>query len=146
MFKQLFASWKVWGHGLLLAVLGAVLAAAEPMLHASTLPGMNEIQTVLCIGLAAGLSYLVKNVLSQGTPNGSSLFSLGAVDIGYMIFQVILSGIFTSVIALLAAHQLPTLAQLWTIVLGAFGNGLTYLVKNFVTNSQGKLAPEPAPK
>ena len=144
MFKTLFSSWKVWGHGLLLAVLGAVFTA----LTGQHIPGLSEANMLIMVALSAAIGYLMKNVFTQGVPNGSTLFSLSLADIGYMVFQFIVTGILTAVGTTLALWQFPTLAQLGAIAWTAITNALIYLAKNYlITNSQGQiLTPEPATK
>ncbi len=143
MFTQLFANWKTWGHGLLLAVLGAVGALLMPMLQAGTFPGFSELQMVLAVGLAAGITYILKILAAQGTPNGTALFKLGLPDIIYTIFQTIVSGILLALVPIFQSGKLPSLAELKTIAIAGAINGMVYLFKNFFTNSQGALGPEP---
>ncbi len=139
MFQKVFSSWKVWGHGLLLAVLGALAAAFT----GQSIPGVSEVNMLIMVALSAGIAYLIKNVFTQTVPNGSSLFRLSLVDVGYMVLQFVLTGILTAVLATLATWHFPTLAGLEAIAWTAVTNAVVYLAKNFVTNSQGQLASEP---
>ncbi len=140
MFKQVFSNWKVWGHGLLLAVLGAVGAG----ITGQHIAGISEANTLLMVAASAAIGYLIKNVLTQTVPNGSNIFSLNIVDIGYMVLQFVLTGILTAIGTMLATWHFPTLTQLVAISWMAVTNAIIYLAKNFVTNSQGQLAAEPS--
>ena len=144
MFKQLFTSWKVWGHGLLLAVLGAMASLLLPILQAGTFPGFSQLQMMLAVGLAAAATYFLKVLATQGAPNGTPLFSLGLSDLLFMLFQTIVSGVLMSLVPILKSGRFPTSAELKTISVAAILNGAAYLLKNFFTNSQGVIAPEPS--
>ncbi len=144
MFTQLLANWKTWAHGLLLAVLGAVGALLMPTLQAGNFPGFSEMQMMLAVGLAAGITYILKILAAQGTPNGTALFKLGLPDILYMVFQTVFSAVLLALVPIFQSGKLPSLVELKTIVVAGAINGLVYLFKNFFTNSQGAIAPEPA--
>ncbi len=139
MFQKVFSTWRVWGHGLLLAVLGALATA----LTGQSIPGVTEAHMLVMVALSAGIAYLIKNVLTGTIPNGSSLFSLNLTDIAFMVLQFVMTGILTAVLAILATWHFPTLAGLEAIAWTAVTNAVVYLAKNFVTNSQGQLASEP---
>ncbi|MBU2177504.1 MAG: hypothetical protein KJ556_20620 [Gammaproteobacteria bacterium] len=51
----------------------------------------------------------------------------------------ILSSVLSSAVVILQAGNLPTLAQLKTIALIGVSAGVSYLVKNLLTNSEDKL-------
>lgn len=139
MFQKVFGNWKIWGHALLVAVIAAVVSSMD----VTPLAGMTHLMMMTDIALATALTYLVKHVFTQGLPNGSSLFSLSPLDILYTIFQTVGSGLIVAVVATLQTHGFPSLAELGTISWAAVQSGLIYLVKNFMTNSQGAMAIEP---
>lgn len=138
MFSKVLSNWKVWAHGLLLAVVGAVVTG----LTGQSIPGVSQVTMLIMVALSAAIGYLVKNVFTQTVPNGSNLFSLSIVDIAYMVMQFVLTGILTAVGTMLAAWHFPTLAEFGAIAWTAATNALVYLAKNFVTNSQGSMTSE----
>ena len=77
----------------------------------------------------------------------SQIFKLDWKDIGKGVLiaflTVVLGGVYTS----LQAGAFPTLAQLGSLAMAGLAAGLSYLLKNFFTNSDNQLAkPEsPAP-
>jgi len=74
----------------------------------------------------------------------TGLFSIGWNDFGKGILIAILTVVLSSVYTLLQAGTLPTGADLAKIGIAALSAGIGYIIKNFFTNSENKLAkPEP---
>jgi hypothetical protein len=57
--------WKDLGKGLIIAVLTVIFSSLITTLEAGILPKWAEISTALIAGLAAGLAYLLKNLVTN---------------------------------------------------------------------------------
>lgn len=60
-------NFRDFAKGLVMAVLGAIVAALYTTIAAGKLPTLEELKTAAIVGLGAGLTYLVKNFFSDGT-------------------------------------------------------------------------------
>jgi VIT1/CCC1 family predicted Fe2+/Mn2+ transporter len=65
--------------------------------------------------------------------------TLGTRDLVNGLVVAFLSSFLTGLVATLEAGTLPTLAQLKSSLLVGLAAGVSYLLKNFLTNSQGQL-------
>ena len=69
----------------------------------------------------------------------SSFFSLGSRDLVNGLVVAFLSSFLTGLVATLEAGQLPTATELKSSLLVGVAAGVSYLLKNLLTNSQGQL-------
>ena len=67
------------------------------------------------------------------------LFSLGSRDLVNGLVVAFLSSFLTGLVATLEAGQLPTATELKSSLLVGLAAGISYLLKNLLTNSQGQL-------
>lgn len=51
--------------GVLVAVLTAILIALQPMIERGALPTLEELKAIGIVGVTAGVSYLVKNLVTN---------------------------------------------------------------------------------
>jgi len=63
--KFLQINWQDLLRGLVVAVIGAVLTALLPVIQAGALPTKAQVVAALTVGLTAGLSYVIKNFLTN---------------------------------------------------------------------------------
>jgi hypothetical protein len=56
-----------FGKALIVTVLGAIFARLIPVVDAETLPTLAQWSNAAIVGLAAGLSYLMKNLLTNSS-------------------------------------------------------------------------------
>jgi hypothetical protein len=68
----------------------------------------------------------------------SNFFTLNWGDLGKGVLMTILMSIGTALLTILEAGDLPTVSQLIAISKIAGIAGLTYLIKNALTNNEGK--------
>lgn len=69
----------------------------------------------------------------------TDLFSIGAKDLIKSVVMAVLSAVAAGLYNSINNNALPENWQDWkTILLSGFGAGLAYLMKNFLTNSDGK--------
>jgi predicted exporter len=74
----------------------------------------------------------------------SDLFKLNWADLGKAVLLAFITTFLGGVYAIIQTGAFPTLAELGAAAMAGLGAALAYLVKNFFTNSQNKLAaPEP---
>jgi hypothetical protein len=77
--------------------------------------------------------------------NNSPFLKLNVRDLVNGLVVAFLTTGLTSIIQILDAGQLPTLAQVKTGALAGLVASLAYLLKNLVTNSQGEMATKEPP-
>jgi uncharacterized membrane protein YjjP (DUF1212 family) len=70
----------------------------------------------------------------------SSLFSLNWKDVAKSFVMAFLGTFVTALIQSLQAQHLPTLNELGGAAVAGLITGLTYLLKNFLSNSNGEVA------
>lgn len=58
-------NWKDATKGFVVAVITAVITTVIPMMDKGVLPGIDNLKVAGISGLVAGLSYLIKNVLTN---------------------------------------------------------------------------------
>lgn len=69
----------------------------------------------------------------------SSFLNLDLKDVGRGVLIAVLTAVLGSVLPILESGQLPTMEVLRTIGIASVAAGLSYLLKNWLTNSQDKL-------
>ena len=69
----------------------------------------------------------------------AAFLSINWADVGKGFLVAVGTVILTSLATTIQAGQFPTLAQLGTLGLAGLGAGVTYLLKQFFTNSAGQL-------
>ena len=69
----------------------------------------------------------------------ASFLSINWADVGKGFLIAVGTVVLTGLAATIQAGQFPTLAQLGTLGLAGLGAGVTYLIKQFFTNSAGQL-------
>lgn len=69
----------------------------------------------------------------------SSFFSLGSRDLINGLVVAFLSSFLTGLIATLESGQFPSVEKLKSSLLVGLAAGISYLLKNLLTNSQGQL-------
>jgi len=77
----------------------------------------------------------------------SKLFTLNISDFTKGFAVAVIAALLTGVQQYASAGTVPTWVQLKTIGLVALGAGVSYIIKNFLTNSEGallKAEPKPA--
>ena len=67
------------------------------------------------------------------------LFSLGSRDLVNGLIVAFLTSFLTGLVSVLEAGQVPSTTQLKSSLLVGLAAGVSYLLKNFLTNSQGTL-------
>ena len=77
--------------------------------------------------------------------NTSPFLKLNLRDLVNGLVVAFLTAGLTSIIQILDAGQLPTLAELKTGAIAGLVASLAYLLKNLVTNSQGEMATKEPP-
>jgi hypothetical protein len=61
--------------GILMAIGTAILTAIYPIIQSGVLPTWPELKVILLSGLAAGITYLLKNLLTNSNGNLAKLES-----------------------------------------------------------------------
>ncbi len=72
---------------------------------------------------------------------GEGLFQLNYKDLVKGAFMAFLTAVCTALLSLMEAdaQHLPTLSDVKSIVIASLSVGVIYLLKNFITNSDGKI-------
>jgi len=76
----------------------------------------------------------------------SKKFSISWRDALHGFITAFLSASLAGIIDILSAGVLPDLAHLKTHMFIGLSAGIAYLLKKFITNSEGKFTPEPKTK
>lgn len=63
--KFLGLNWKDFAKGLFVALIGAFLGAITEILNAGKMPDIDTLKTAGITALAVGVSYLLKNLLTN---------------------------------------------------------------------------------
>jgi len=69
----------------------------------------------------------------------SKLFSINWFDLGKGLIVTVFTTFISSLISFLDTLQFPDIQDFRRILLAGVAAGLSYLLKNFFTNSQGKI-------
>jgi hypothetical protein len=68
MKSDLFSiNWRDLGKGFITALITAALASISMAIEAGSLPTLTQLKTAGLAGLVAGIAYLIKNFLTNGT-------------------------------------------------------------------------------
>jgi hypothetical protein len=77
----------------------------------------------------------------------SKFFAINGRDLVKGLIVAVLATVLSSLVTIIEAGQLPTADQWKAIGMMAAGAGLSYFLKNFLTNSEDKfLSPDPKPE
>jgi hypothetical protein len=75
----------------------------------------------------------------------SDFLKLNWYDLAKGFIVAFLTVFVAAIISTIEARQLPTLAELEVAAYAGLSGGIGYLIKNFVTNSQGTIGTKTAP-
>lgn len=70
----------------------------------------------------------------------SKFFAINWLDVGKGFLIAFGTVFFAGIVVVLESGVFPTLAELGTLAVAGLAAGLTYVLKNFFTNSSNKLA------
>lgn len=70
----------------------------------------------------------------------STLFGINWTDVGNAVLMIVLGTIVTGILPTFESGNFPTGAELVIALKAGVTTGVTYILKNFLTNSQGKFA------
>lgn len=73
----------------------------------------------------------------------SKLFSLNWQDVAKAVLLFFLAAFLTSLVQILESGAFPTLTQLKSAAVVALTTSMSYLIKNFITNSEGQIGKQP---
>ena len=132
-------NWADLGKGLLILIVSTILGALQPVL-ATGWPTWLQFEPILQTTIAAALLYIVKNIFTNPVMVLRSTFgTLNAGDIIWGIVLAVGAAFFSSLIDIFQ-HGWPTWTAIQPILLSAAMAGITYIIKNVFTNSEGTLA------
>lgn len=131
-------NWADLGKSLLILIVSTMLASMVPLLQTGW-PTWAAFEPILQTTLAAALVYLVKNVFTNPLALVKSSFgTLNLMDIVWGLVITIGSTILSSLVNILQVGW-PTWVAFQPVLLSAVLAGITYVMKNFVTNSNNVL-------
>jgi len=131
-------NWADLGKSLLILIISTMLASLVPVLQTGW-PTWATFEPILQTTIAAALVYLVKNIFTNPLALVKSSFgSLNLMDFVWGFVIAVGSTILSSLVDILQVGW-PTWASFQPVLLSSVLAGITYIMKNFVTNSNNVL-------
>ena len=135
--------WAVWGKGLLILIVSTMFGSLVPIFQDGGWPTWLQFQPVLFTTVSAAIVYISKSLFVKPAPADSKIIDLNFKDIFWALIIVVGSALLSQLADLFYTGW-PTWATFKPILISSAIAGGTYLMKNFVTNSDNKfLKPEP---
>ena len=126
---------------MVLFVIASIVDSLSTTLFNGALPTWPEFKAALVLAGTGAIGYLIKNILSgPQEPKYSDLFKLNWPDVLKSLLMMFITTVLTSIAASISDGGLPTGAELLLALKGGLIITLSYLIKNFITNSEGKLS------
>lgn len=139
--KNPFANlnWADLGKGLLILAVSTMMASLAPIFQEHGWPTWAMFEPILQTTLAAMIVYIIKNMFTNPvTLIRSSFGKLDIRDILWGLLITVGSFVLSSLVDILQSGW-PTWEAFKPILFGAVAAGITYIMKNVVTNNENDL-------